>query len=485
MKRFLFLGLVLSIVFTMSFPLATNSERPDKTILWTRNLGEDQGFKTPIIDSGRIYVASPTKVLCYGLDSGELHWKREFPKPYKTIFAQANVTISKNYAFFCNPDGLFCFDKNTGNVLWSKEDLFTSNAEVVFDTIYIASGNDICLIDIKTGKTKKTFNVPDEHNYTFITFVSKDKIVASTVYGMKKLVDVAKKEVVWENNKNNTELLNKPVVCGKYLAVSGYLHKFEWLFFIDIETGKIAKSMNQSNSCFDTSDGRFLASDYCFSTETLEPLWETGQGKSRFFDCFDSVFFWRYNEMSILDWNGNKAYSKWSKNRDISDSEYFWDDVWIKPAASNGKYALVTQFGYLVCYQNKPESISYSIGNGSFVADGKKVFLNTKPFVNDKGELMVEPRGFLEPLGWVSSHIDNCWTDKPAQYMVFHDYNRKIAITDSDDPKILENIRANKIIKCKRTSRGVFVMPLDQMVTEFGLTMTKDGDKIKLSYQSK
>jgi hypothetical protein len=469
----------------MSFPLVTNSERPDKAILWTRYLGIDEGYGAPIADSERIYVASPTKILCYGIDSGELFWEREFPKPGAAKVFQTNATLYKNNVFFCNPEGLFCLDRKTGKTVWENHTPFTSNAEVVSDTVYIASDEDIHVIDAKTGKTKKIVNVPDKYDYRFITFVEKNRVVASTTYGMKKLVDLAKKEVVWQSNEKNTELWDSPVVCGKYLAVSGYIHKFEWLLFIDIETGKIAKSMVQSSSCFDTSDGRILASDNCFSTETLEPIWNTGLGHSRFYDCFDSVFFWSYDEMSILDWNGNKVHSKWNSNRDISNSDYFWDGVWKKPAASNGKYALVTQLGYLVCYHNKPDMVTYLPGAEIIGADGKKVFLNTKPFANDDGELLVEPRGFLEPLGWVSSHVDGWWEDKTSDFMCFHDYNRIIAITASDDPELLQYIKADKIIKCQKTSDGRLIMPLEQMVSEFGLTMTKDGDRIKLSFQSK
>lgn len=485
MKKFLFLGLAFTIVVSMIFPLATNSGRPEKAILWTRYLGEGLGFSAPVIDSERVYVACPTKILCFVLDSGELLWERDFPKPHKSYFGQINVSIGKKYAYYCNPEGLYCLDKGTGKIVWQKQELFTSNAEVATDTVYVASGLDIYQIDATTGKTKAVVNVYDKHYYTFITFVERNKVVASTLYGMKKLVDLKSQTVVWESNKNNTELLDKPVVCGKYLAVSGYLMKYEWLLFIELDTGKIAKSMNQQNSCFDTSDGRFLASDFCYSTDTLEPIWQSGIGISRFYDCFDSVFFRSYDDISILDWNGNPAYSKHNNNRDIDWTLLFWDDVCIRPAASNGKYALLTQFGFLVCYQNKPDLISYTIGDDHFVAEGKDVYLENKPFANDKGELMVEPRGFLEPLGWVSSHVDGWWKDKITDLMVFHDYNRIIAITASNDAKLLKSIRAEKILNCQKTPDGHLVLPLETMVTEFELTMTKDGDKFKLSYQSK
>jgi outer membrane protein assembly factor BamB len=478
MKRFLFLGLITNLIISMSFPPKTNSERPDKTILWTRNLGQDQGFKAPKIDSDRIYVTSPTKVLCYGLDSGELLWKREFQASTKPFYSEF-ISLHKKYALYGNPNGLICFDKINGKVIWENDLPLTSNTEIVGDFAYAAFQKTVRKIDINTGKIllEKEFETKDD--YSFLTVAGHNKIFITTVRNIKRMVNLTTGKVIWENDSLIHTILDKPIISGKCVVVSGYQIHYEYLMFFDLETGKIVKNLPHYNNQMDASDGRVLTSNFCYSTETLEPLWKA-DGYSRFFDCFDAVFVFEFDEMTIVDWNGNKIYSKKKNYSYVGHNER----VWLKPASSNGKYALITDF--LVCYQNKPESITYSVGNGSFFADGKKVSLTTKPFANENGELMVEPRGFLEPLGWVSSHTDNWLADEPAQYMVFHDYKREIAITDTDDPKIFKKyIKAEKIIKCQKTPYGKFVMPLDQMVTEFGLTMTKDGDKIKLSYQGK
>ena len=477
-KRFLFLGLALTVVISMSFPLATNSERPEKAILWTRYLGEGLGFGAPVVDSERIYVACPTKIICFVLDSGELLWEREFPTSTKRFYSEF-ISPHKKYALYGNSDGLTCLDKKSGEIKWVISQPLTSNTEIVGDVAYAAFENSVCKIDINSGKVLLKRDFEAKNDYSFVTVAGLNKLFITTIRGLKRMVSLTTGKVIWENDSLINLILDKPIISGKYVVVSGYFIKFERMMFLNVDTGNVEKSFFHNNAQIDASDSRVLASEFCYDTTTLEPLWESG-GNSRFFDCFDSVFIYDFDEMIIVDWNGNKIYSKKRNNFYLENS----DLVWLKPAASNGKYALLTQFGYLVCYQNKPDLISYSIGDDHIVAEGKKVFLEQKPFANDKGELMVEPRGFLEPLGWVSSHVDGWWKNKTSDVMSFHDYNRIIAITASADPKLLKTIRAEKILNCQKTPDGHLVLPLETMVEEFGLTMTKEGDKIKLSYKS-
>lgn len=390
---------------------------------------------------------------------------------------QINVSLGKENVFFCNPDGLRCLDKRTGKTVWIGNADMTSNAEVATNQVFAASGNTIYQFEADTGKILNQKQYPDEETYRFLTFVGRNKIVASTYYGTRKLVNMHTGKIEWEDASQISNLRDKPIVSGKNLLISGNMFSDNKLLIVDSETGKTNKVINTPlGTQFDVSDGKILLSDKCIDSETLEPLWFTHHGYTRSFDCFDTVCFWEYDNYTILDWSGNQVSAK--NPEFYQNINIYYDSCILKPATSNGRFFLLTERGFLVGYGNKPESISFSAGNNFITANGEKIILENKPYTNDKGEIFVDPIGFLEPLGWVSSH--NSTADKNSVY--FHNYKKEIELFDSSVSKRQRS--KIKRIACQ-TNNDVIVMPLDQMVTEFGLTMTKDGDRIKLSYQIK
>lgn len=483
MKRILFGLLLIVLVIPPAFyPVPATTAWHEKTILWTRFLGGGMGFggRTPVLDpkNNRLYISSAKQVLCFDSTSGEQKWQRQFEDGVNG-YLTGYTTIYNGNIIYGNKKGLDCLSKEDGKSIWRSSILVTSNIEIASNTIYVCSDDDIYKVDAKTGETISVVHIPDKFSYNFINIIDKNKVVASTSHGMKKLIDLRKSTIIWENNNDINELAEKPLVCGKYLVVFGYLVKNERLIIIELETGKELVNRWCSLGNIDASDGKLLTGDYCYSTETLEPLWESNYGYSRFFDCFDSIFFWQCDSYKICDWNGNKVAEKFRKSEKLRNSDHFIDEVWTKPASSDGRYYLLTSFGYLICYANKPETVTFNPGSDYLLADGKQVKLEHKPFRSDDGVLMVDPRGFLEPLGWVSSHDDDFTSDR----MIFHDYEKQIAVASSTER--LYTYDLDKIIPATKTEDGVLVIPFDTMVSEFGLTMTKEGDRIRLSYQSK
>ena len=480
-KMFLIaLAVLISIPFAI-FPSSTDAGRKDKVILWTRFLGEGKEFggRSPLLDkkNKRLFISSPREVVCFNSTNGKLVWQRLFEGD-KNSFLTGNLAFHKGNVIFGNSSILECMSQDSGKSVWSTSINVTSNIEAVSDTIYLASGNNIFKIDARTGKSISIINIPDKNNYSFVTFVEKDRIVVSTSHGMRKLIDLAKEIVVWESNSNINKLLDKPQVCGKYLVLSGYLSNMEWMLFVDILTGNTAKKVSQANVCFDVTDGRILTSYFCYDAQTLEPVWKSDFGFSRLYDCFDSVFFTDYNSIVIQDWNGNKSFEKKTTTQKLKNP-HFDDRVWTKPASYDGKYFLLTTNAYLVCWGIKPDIITYTSGNDYITADGKEIKLEHKPFQSEDGKLMVDPRGFLEPLGWVASH-DDAYSTK---WVVFHDYEKQIAMTIPDSGLYTHDI--DKIVTATTTDDGTLMIPFETMVSQFGLTMTKDGDKYKFSYPSK
>ncbi|NTU61806.1 MAG: hypothetical protein HGA95_05760, partial [Caldiserica bacterium] len=317
-----------------------------------------------------------------------------------------------------------------------------------------------------------------EETYRFLTYVGRNKLIAATYYGTRKLLNIALATVEWVDTSRLSNIQEKPILLGKKLIISGNMFSQNKLLIVNPQTGELEKEMsNPSDTHFDVSDGKILLGNRCLDSETLEPLWFFKHGIARSFDCFDAVNFWNYDVYKILDWDGNVILDK--DYQFYPGSNFCYDPCLLKPGTSNGRYFLVTEKGFLVSYGNKPESITYTIGDNFVTANGKKIALETKPDVNSKGELVVDPVGFLEPLGWISSHIN----DERFKSLYLHDYKRQIELFGSVASK--PSYRKMKRIQCKTNDKGVLVLPLETMVTEFGLTMTKDGDKFKLSYQSK
>lgn len=479
MKR-VFLGLLLIVLLVPSAfdPVPASTARKDKVILWTRFVGKNQEYKTPVLDSERLYIGNPTSVMCFGIDSGELLWERDFNKPEKIFQLQINVSINKKYVYFCNTEGLSCLDKVTGKTVWVQEGLFTSNAELALSYVYVASNNAVFQFDAQTGNILQLKDFCDKEMYRFLTYAGKDRLIASTYHGTRKMINISTGEIEWEDSSILSDIQEKPIVSGKNLIISGNMFSQNKFLVVDLESGKVLKQINNKQGTqFDVTDGKILLPDRCVDSETLESIWSTAHGNVRSFDCFDTVCFWDYDTYKILDWNGNEISSKSSEF--YPRNTRFYDSCITKPATSDGRYFLLTQDGCLVCYGNKPETIIYTTGDDFIVANGKKIKLEYKPKINNKGELILDPSSFLEPLGWVASHYKN--TDNKSMFL--HNYKKQVELYDSYRSR--KTYRKIEGIPCLTESDGTFIMPLEQMVSEFGLTMTKDGDRINLSYQSK
>lgn len=479
MKRILFGLLLIVLVIPHAFyPVPATTAWHEKTILWTRFLGLDQGYGSPVVDSEHVYVANSSSIYCFGMDSGELLWEKNFDKPAKTFPLQANVSINRKYAFFCNPDGLRCLNKTTGETIWSIKAFFTSNAELALSNAYVASTNTIFKLDADTGNILQLKDFCDKDPYRFLTYAGKDKLIASTFYGTRKLVDISTGKTIWEDTNKLSNIREKPVVSGKNLIISGQMFGQNKLLVVDLETGANLKELNYSyNSQCDVSDGKILLPDRCLDSETFKPVWFNIHGMFRSFDCFDTVCFWEYDRYKVLDWNGNEIQSK--EDPYYPGDNLFYDNCIAKPATSDGRYFLVTERGYLVSYGNKPESITYTPGDDFIIADGNKITLEHQPRTDNRGVLVLEPASFLEPLGWVGSHYKHA----DSKVMYVHDYKKHIELYDSYRSR--KSYIKSKRIPCQTEDDGTFVMPLEQMVSEFGLTMTKEDDRIRLSYQSK
>ena len=482
MKRKLFLIALIVLISIPSaiFPSSTNAGKKDKVILWTRYLGGTMFDYGPCITDGQlVFTSTKQMVRCFDATSGENLWNKDFDAPYDlTQLYKISIALGKENIIAASQLKLSSLDKSTGKILWETSLKTTSNVEIVGSNIFVATTQEIAKIDIKTGKIVSKTTVPDKEGYRFLNVVDGNRVIVSNMKGLCKLVNLTKGTVIWENSKHRNDLWEKPIISGKNLVVPGMMMRSGNLQFIDIASGLTIKEDSFNTSQIDSTDGRVISSHYCYDTGTLEPLWETG-GDARFFDCFDAVTFWNYGKMEIRDWSGKQLYKKTSQNQDINWCAYFDDGNFATPARCDGSYYFTTQTGYLVAYGNKPEHLSFRSGDDFITADGKKFKLSHKPFKASDGQIMVDPRGFLEPLGWVSSHYD----PYAQEFVVYHNYEKLVAVASSTED--LYKPIMDKIIPATKTDDGTLMIPFDTMISEFGLTSTKDGDKYKLSYPRK
>jgi outer membrane protein assembly factor BamB len=91
------------------------------------------GYSGPTVSGGRVYLTDKTekpeekeRVLCVDAENGKIVWTYSYPTQYSISYPdgpRASVVISDNKAYSLGTMGhLFCFNAQTGQVLW-KDDL--------------------------------------------------------------------------------------------------------------------------------------------------------------------------------------------------------------------------------------------------------------------------------------------------------------------------------------------------------------------------
>ncbi len=210
------------------------------------------GYSGPTVYGGKVYLTDritkpeeSERVLCINASDGKIIWTYSYPCPYGGMSyptgPRASVVISDGRAYSLGTMGhLFCFDANTGSVIW-KHDL-NSEYQISMPTWGIAStplvfenkliiqtggrkGASVLAVDKRTGK-ELWRSMDDEISYSapiLIRQAGKPVVVVWTAENLNGL-DPKTGKVYWKIpfNLNMGMGIATPVLYKEFLFVSSF-----------------------------------------------------------------------------------------------------------------------------------------------------------------------------------------------------------------------------------------------------------------------
>lgn len=213
---------------------------------------------TPVISGNKLYTLGITGILsCYDAATGQLKWRKEFSKQFKTtspLYGTAMSPLVHNGLLIVHVGGqdsgaLLTLNAETGDVKWS----WTGDGPGYASPIVIESGGSSQLIT-QTQKTIASFaisngellwQIPFETEYVqnIVTPVAyKQTLILSGLDKGTMAVRPVKRGQKWEaervwQNQDVSMYMSTPVLQGDYLY--GLSHKRKGQFFcIDARTGQ-------------------------------------------------------------------------------------------------------------------------------------------------------------------------------------------------------------------------------------------------------
>ncbi|WP_417850003.1 PQQ-binding-like beta-propeller repeat protein [Thalassoglobus sp.] len=204
-------------------------------VVWRQPI--NQGYSGPAVVGDKVYVTDyilksgdprngpgtinqiqgTERVLCLNATDGELIWKHEYDCPYRISYPggpRTTPTVDEDRVYTFGAEGhLFCFDRNSGDVLWSKQMRdeykaktpiwgFSSHPLVDGEFIYCVVGGDNSVavaLDKMTGEERWTALSASEPGYAPPSIVEVGKTRQLLIWDADNLnsLDPQTGEVYW------------------------------------------------------------------------------------------------------------------------------------------------------------------------------------------------------------------------------------------------------------------------------------------------
>ena len=233
-------------------------------VLWRTEI--DGGYAGPAVADGRVFITDYVtaddvqvanferqtftgveRVLCLDEKSGDILWKHEYPVNYSVSYPagpRCTPTVEENRVYTLGTEGhLFCFDANSGKVLWQKnltEDYRTKTALWGYAAHPLIDGDKLICVVGGDGSHTVAFNkMTGEEIWRTLTAneqgYSPSKIIEAG--GVRQLivtrpdgvsgVDPETGKVYWSvpYEATNGSIIMTPIQIGEYLFVAGYSNK--------------------------------------------------------------------------------------------------------------------------------------------------------------------------------------------------------------------------------------------------------------------
>lgn len=230
-------------------------------VLWRQEIAG--GYSGPAVADGLVYVTDYVResgdprngpgtinqlqgverVLCLKADSGEVVWKHEYECPYRISYPagpRTTPTVDGERVYTYGSEGhLFCFNRKTGEVLWSKQmrDLyqaktpiwgFSSHPLILKETLYCVVGGPgsvVVALDKVSGDEQWKALTASEPGYcppTLIEAAGVDQLLIWDADNLNSL-NPTTGEVYWSHplKPDYGMSIMAPQKAGDYLFASG------------------------------------------------------------------------------------------------------------------------------------------------------------------------------------------------------------------------------------------------------------------------
>jgi outer membrane protein assembly factor BamB len=224
------------------------------------------GYSGPTVSGGKVYLTDritkpeeSERVLCVDASDGKIIWTYTYPCPYGNMSypsgPRASVVISDGKAYSLGTMGhLFCFDANTGSVIW-KHDLNReyqirmptwgiASTPLVFENKLIiqtggSKGASVLSLDKNTGK-ELWHSMDDEISYSapiLVRQAGKPVVVVWTAENLNGL-DPKTGKVYWKI----------PLHLGMGMGIATPVLYKEYLFVSSFYSGSLLVKLNQETT---------------------------------------------------------------------------------------------------------------------------------------------------------------------------------------------------------------------------------------------
>jgi outer membrane protein assembly factor BamB len=205
---------------------------------WEIDVGE--GYSSVAVSDGRVYtmgwVAGQDKVWCLDASTGDVIWSHEYPCGYggdrRWIGTRSTPTVDGDKVYTFSTDGLLhCFDKVSGQVLWSKTVNvgkpkwgFAGSPLIEGDKVILNAGDSGAAVFKDTPTHDIAWSSKGKAAYgTPVPFVGEDGKRVVVLFSGTQVVGVDPADgdsVWWREWKDKTINGVDPVVCGNRIYVS-------------------------------------------------------------------------------------------------------------------------------------------------------------------------------------------------------------------------------------------------------------------------
>jgi outer membrane protein assembly factor BamB len=455
---------------------STSSVPDDNSVLWANTTGNGDGYASPVIADGRVFVGSRDGYLyCFDLYTGERLWRTFLSSGDYSISSTPAVANDHLVIFSAGDDNVYRLRVSDGGINWTFNPPGSgayggSSPAINNGRVYVGSGNAklYCLEEL-TGKEIWSYQAGigsvRPYGIQSSPAVANGRVFVGSCDGYLYCINETQPGPVasyyWRTNLFDAVFASPAVANGRVYCGSGYYVYSEGtnshtMFCLNELTGVViwsyttgsdilsSPAIAYNNVYFTSTDGSLYCLDALSGGPTPTLHWSntTGDSWSSPSVSDGKVVVGSRGTNLIYCFNATTGTLIWSYNPG--------NDIYCSPAIADGKV--------VVSVRGNPESV-YCFGNAS-----------TPPPTTDYIQIRDAPNGggndLGDPANYPSYPVGHTTTFYGAQYNNTEGYIGDVPITStwsSSIPTLVDvtSPGASSTITCDDTSWGVVTILLD------------------------